>query len=60
MSTQSILITGCSSGIGLHAALTLSARGYQVFATARNPQDVAELQAKGLSLDHKSSSFIKA
>ena len=49
MSTQSILITGCSSGIGLHAALTLSARGYQVFATARNPQDVAELQAKGLT-----------
>mgnify|MGYP003677326537 CR=1 FL=1 len=48
MSTQSILITGCSSGIGLHAALTLSARGYQVFATARKAQDVATLQAKGL------------
>lgn len=49
MPTQSILITGCSSGIGLHAALTLSARGYQVFATARKPQDVAALQDKGLS-----------
>ncbi|MBA6339539.1 SDR family oxidoreductase [Colwellia sp. MB02u-10] len=49
MSTKSILITGCSSGIGLHAALTLSARGYQVFATARKAQDVTELQAKGLS-----------
>jgi NAD(P)-dependent dehydrogenase (short-subunit alcohol dehydrogenase family) len=49
MSTQSILITGCSSGIGLHAALTLSARGYQVFATARKAQDVTELQAKGLT-----------
>ena len=49
MSTQSILITGCSSGIGLHAALTLSARGYQVFATARKAQDVATLQAKGLT-----------
>lgn len=49
MSTQSILITGCSSGIGLHAALTLSARGYQVFATARKAQDVADLQAKGLT-----------
>jgi NAD(P)-dependent dehydrogenase (short-subunit alcohol dehydrogenase family) len=48
MSTKSILITGCSSGIGLHAALTLSARGYQVFATARKAQDVTELQAKGL------------
>jgi NAD(P)-dependent dehydrogenase (short-subunit alcohol dehydrogenase family) len=49
MTTKSILITGCSSGIGLHAALTLSARGYQVFATARKAQDVTELQAKGLS-----------
>ena len=49
MSTKSILITGCSSGIGLHAALTLSARGYQVFATARKEQDVVELQAKGLT-----------
>jgi len=49
MSTKSILITGCSSGIGLHAALTLSARGYQVFATARKVQDVTELQAKGLT-----------
>ena len=48
MSTKSILITGCSSGIGLHAALTLSARGYKVFATARKPQDVADLKAKGL------------
>ena len=35
--------------IGLHAALTLSARGYQVFATARKAQDVADLQAKGLT-----------
>ncbi|MBA6390513.1 SDR family oxidoreductase [Colwellia sp. BRX10-3] len=49
MSTKSILITGCSSGIGLHAALTLAARGYQVFATARKAQDVADLQAKGLT-----------
>lgn len=49
MSTKSILITGCSSGIGLHAALTLSARGYKVFATARKALDVADLQAKGLT-----------
>ncbi|MFT5812475.1 MAG: NAD(P)-dependent dehydrogenase (short-subunit alcohol dehydrogenase family) [Psychroserpens sp.] len=49
MSRKSILITGCSSGIGLHAALTLSSRGYQVFATARKAQDVADLQAKGLT-----------
>ncbi len=49
MSKKSILITGCSSGIGLHAALTLSARGYQVFATARKPEDVENLTAKGLT-----------
>ncbi|NMP31165.1 SDR family oxidoreductase [Thalassotalea sp. M1531] len=47
--TKSILITGCSSGIGLHAALTLNARGYQVFATARKPEDVEMLKAKGLN-----------
>lgn len=49
MSNKTILITGCSSGIGLHAALTLSARGYQVFATARKEQDVVILKEKGLS-----------
>jgi len=46
---KSILITGCSSGIGLDAALTLSTRGYRVFATARNDEDVKFLQSKGLS-----------
>lgn len=46
---NSILITGCSSGIGLDAALTLSTRGYQVFATARNQADVKNLQSKGLN-----------
>ena len=46
--TKSILITGCSSGIGLDAALTLSTRGYQVFATARHAKDVSMLQSKGL------------
>ena len=49
MSNKTILITGCSSGIGLHAALTLSARGYQVFATARKEQDIVMLKEKGLS-----------
>lgn len=45
---KSILITGCSSGIGLVAAEKLHARGYQVFATARKPDDVAMLRGKGL------------
>ena len=43
MGGKSILITGCSSGIGLCAARTLKARGWRVFATARKPQDIARL-----------------
>ncbi len=45
---NSILITGCSSGIGLCVARGLHARGYRVFATARKPEDVARLQKEGL------------
>lgn len=45
---RSILITGCSSGIGLCAAEGLQARGWRVFATARKPADVEMLAAKGL------------
>ncbi len=44
MSGKSILITGCSSGIGLCAARTLKGRGWRVFATARKPQDIAHLR----------------
>lgn len=45
---RTILITGCSSGIGLDAAHALKARGWRVLATARNPADVARLQSEGL------------
>jgi NAD(P)-dependent dehydrogenase (short-subunit alcohol dehydrogenase family) len=45
---RSILITGCSSGIGLCAARGLSDRGYRVLATARRPGDVERLTAEGL------------
>jgi NAD(P)-dependent dehydrogenase (short-subunit alcohol dehydrogenase family) len=44
---KSILITGCSSGIGQAVASGLRERGYRVFATARNSQDVADLEAQG-------------
>ena len=41
---RTILVTGCSTGIGLAAARTLKARGWRVFATARKPEDVQRLQ----------------
>ncbi len=41
---KTILITGCSSGIGHCVALGLKKRGYRVFATARKPVDVEKLQ----------------
>ncbi len=45
---KSILITGCSSGIGLACATGLKARGWRVFATARNDADLARLEGLGL------------
>lgn len=41
--TRSVLITGCSSGIGLDAATTLHRRGWRVFATLRRGEDRARL-----------------
>ncbi|EXJ12792.1 MULTISPECIES: SDR family oxidoreductase [Nitrincola] len=60
---KSILITGCSTGIGLYCALKLNASGYQVIATARKEEDVQALQAQGLEsfvLDLASSESIHA
>ena len=44
---KSILITGCSSGIGYDAAHGLKARGWRVFAACRRPEDCARLIAEG-------------
>ncbi|MFP1643843.1 SDR family NAD(P)-dependent oxidoreductase [Pontitalea aquivivens] len=45
---KTILITGCSSGIGHDAAHRLAAAGWRVLATCRSPADCARLQAEGL------------
>ena len=61
--TRSILITGCSSGIGNHAALTLAQRGWQVLATCRQGEDVDRLNDQGLAaarLDYTDPSTIDA
>ncbi|WP_415184894.1 SDR family NAD(P)-dependent oxidoreductase [Phaeovulum sp.] len=61
--TKTILITGCSSGIGHDAAHGLKAAGWRVFATCRNPQDCERLQAEGLEsfpLDVASPDSIRA
>ncbi len=44
---RSILITGCSSGIGQDAARGLKARGWRVFATCRQEADCERLRAEG-------------
>lgn len=48
MSQRSVLITGCSSGIGYDAAHSLFKAGWRVFATCRKAEDVDRLTNEGL------------
>jgi len=62
-SQRTILITGCSSGIGHHCAIALKQKGYRVFATARDLENVAQLKMLGLDayrLDVNDSDSIKS
>jgi NAD(P)-dependent dehydrogenase (short-subunit alcohol dehydrogenase family) len=63
MTQRSILITGCSSGIGLDAAHGLKTRGWRVFATCRQEADCEKLRAEGLEsfrLDYSDEASIEA
>ena len=45
---KTILITGCSSGIGAALALDFHKRGHRVYATARRKESLAALEAQGI------------
>ena len=49
---KSILITGCSSGLGYDAAHGLRKRGWRVFATCRNELDCEKLRKEGLESEY--------
>jgi NAD(P)-dependent dehydrogenase (short-subunit alcohol dehydrogenase family) len=58
-----LLITGCSSGIGLDAARTMAERGWRVFAACRKAGDCARLRAEGLEsplIDYADPASIEA
>ncbi|MBN2630231.1 MAG: SDR family NAD(P)-dependent oxidoreductase [Rhodobacteraceae bacterium] len=61
--TKSILITGCSSGIGHDAAHGLRARGWRVFASCRKQADCDRLIAEGFEspcLDYADEASVEA
>ena len=63
MQQRTILITGCSSGIGYAAAHTLRERGWKVFASCRQTRDCERLAAEGFDapqLDYTDASSIAA
>ena len=63
MTGRTILITGCSSGIGQDAAHGLRARGWRVFAACRHETDCDRLRAQGFEaprIDYQDETSIAA
>ena len=61
MAEKSILITGCSSGIGYASAIGLRAAGWRVFASCRKAADCDRLRAEGFEsplIDYADSATI--
>jgi short-subunit dehydrogenase len=58
--TQTVLVTGASSGIGKATALLLKQRGFTVFGTARRPDAVGRQEFPMLALDVRSDESVKA
>lgn len=61
MTERTILITGCSSGLGYDAAHGLRARGWRVFASCRKAEDCARLMSEGFEsplIDYADSNTI--
>jgi hypothetical protein len=50
MSNRTVVITGCSSGIGRAAAYAFLDEEWQVYATARNPADIETLGEAGCEI----------
>ncbi|WP_373506109.1 SDR family oxidoreductase [Aestuariivirga sp.] len=61
--TRTILITGCSTGIGWHCAIGMKQRGWRVIATARTDEDLKRLESEGvepLYLDYADRASVEA
>ena len=50
--SKTILITGCSTGIGFVTACELKKRGHNVIASARKAEDVVSLKQQGFNAIH--------
>ncbi|ACM37892.1 MULTISPECIES: SDR family oxidoreductase [Rhizobium/Agrobacterium group] len=60
---KSIIVTGCSSGIGAYCARALKQDGWRVFATVRKAEDLKALEDDGLEallMDYRDTASIAA